>query len=394
MIEPRRVRGSAGTLLLLGAACTTAEQPPAPRLVTRVDTVAGVPNVVSVGEPPAWRLEELVALGEAEGEPFGRVTGVTGTAEGELFVADAIAKRIYRFAPDGRFVAALGREGGGPGEFRSMRSLAWTGPWLATLDAGNGRVTRVGVDGAPAEPVRWLALTGSGFGLEQTSADEAYAPVPVYAAGSRSTSTRVYLRITGDGVADTLRGAAIPQPAAGGAVVCEGAGGIHFFAVPDAPRHYQTRAPGRRQVVGHSGGYRLALLDERGDTVRVVRRELANPPFGDAEWAEVQREWGEFQERTRGTRCDPSGIERPASKPAFAAAFFDDVGRMWVEAYDTAGFRFDVFDSTGALVAQLPAPPRDRSVDPAIRAGRLHYVAQDSLEVQTVRVARIVEERR
>jgi len=64
-----------------------------------------------------------------------------------------------------------------------------------------------------------------------------------------------------------------------------------------------------------------------------------------------------------------------------------------VEAYDCTGFRFDVFDSTGALVGELPAPARDRSVTPAVLGGRLHYVALDSLDVQTLRVARVVEPR-
>jgi hypothetical protein len=112
----------------------------------------------------------------------------------------------------------------------------------------------------------------------------------------------------------------------------------------------------------------------------------------DAEWAEVEVEWAEFQERTRGTRCNESGITRPATKPAFATAFFDDRGRLWVEAWEMSGFRFDVFDTTGALVGSMPAPARDRAVRPYIRTGRLYYVALDSLDVPAVHVARIVED--
>lgn len=389
-----RRRVALAAAALLGAACTSADDASPARSATAVHVVGGIEHVVNTGEPPTWRLEESLAVADAGGEPFGRITGVTGSAAGELFVADELAKRIYRFGADGRFVAALGREGGGPGEFRSMHSLAWTGPWLATLDAGNARVTRLGVDGAVGPPVHWLPLTGTGFGLEQTTPEEAYAPFPIFSTERRTTSTRVFLRITADGVADTLAGVPVPPAAARTGVVCEGAGGIHFFSVPHAPRELQARAPGRRTIVAHTSRYRLLVLDAAGDTLRVVSRDVGNPPFGDAEWAATEDRWREFQERVRGARCEPTGIERPTSKPAFAAVFFDDAARTWVEAYDTAGFRFDVFDSTGALVAQLPAPPRDRSVDPAIRGGRLHYVAQDSLEVQTVRVARIVEERK
>ena len=389
-----RRRCALAVLALFGPACTTADEGPPTASRTAVHVVGGIEHVVNTGEPPTWRLEEALAVADAGGEPFGRITGVTASANGELFVADELAKRIYRFAPDGRLVAALGREGGGPGEFRTMHSLAWTGPWLATLDAGNARVTRLGVDGTVGPPVHWLPLTGTGFGLEQTTPEEAYAPFPIFSTERLASSTRVFLRITADGVADTLAGVPVPPPAARSGVICEGAGGIHFFSVPHAPQELQARAPGRRTIVAHTSRYRLLVLGAAGDTVRVVTRDVANPPFGDAEWAATEERWRAFQERVRGARCEPDGIERPTSKPAFAAVFFDDAARTWVEAYDAAGFRFDVLDSTGALVAQLPAPSRDRSVDPAIRGGRLHYVVQDSLEVQTVRVARIVEERR
>ena len=393
MPRPARRRIAILCAALAAAACTATERPSVPGARTTVDTIAGVPHVANAGTPATWRLEPLLDVAEAGGEPFGRLTGVTGTAAGDVYAADALARRIYHFAPDGRFVAALGREGGGPGEFRSMRSLAWVGPHLATLDAGNGRVTLVGTDGAPGPDVRWLALTGTGFGLEQTAPGEAYAPLPVFSPERRSTSTQVYLRLTAAGVADTLAGRRIAAEGRATGVVCEGERGIHFFSVPDSPRPYAGRAPGRRTVLGETGHYRLAVVGPAGDTVRVVTRDGANPPFTDAEWAATREDWAEFQERVRGTRCDPADITRPASKPAFAEIFFDDRARMWVEAYDRAGFRFDVFDSTGALVGELPAPARDRSVTPAVLGGRLHYVALDSLDVQTLRVARVVEPR-
>src|SRR5688572_5056976 len=215
-------------------ACTTAERPPAAEAVrTTADTAAGVPHVSNAGAPAPWRLEPVATMEDAGGEPFGRLTGVAASDAGEVYAADALAKRVYRFAADGRFVAALGREGGGPGEFRAMRSLAWAGPWLATLDAGNGRVALVGTDGAAGPAVRWLALTGSGFGLEPAAPGAADAPLPRFSPERRSTSTQVYLRLTGDGVADTLVGRKPAGEPPSAAVVCEGEGGIHFFAVPD-----------------------------------------------------------------------------------------------------------------------------------------------------------------
>ena len=358
-----------------------------------VDTVNGVQVVTSIGVPAEWGREPLAVIERPRDEEFGRIVGVVADSAGNVYVADDIAKRIYRFSPTGEYLGAIGREGGGPGEFRALKGLAWVGPYLATMDAGNGRITTVALDGRPGPDVRWLALTGTGFWLEQTAPGEAYALLPVFSGDRGGGNTRVYLRITAQGVADTLPGRQLaPLPGSEG-IVCEGGpdGGIRFFAVPEASQPFAARAPGRRTLLGYTGQYRLAVVSADGDTVRVIRRELANPPLTDSVWAVTDSMWTAFQEGARGSTCTRSSIERPASLPAFAGAFHDDRGRLWVEARDSAGYRFDVFDSTGALLGQLPPHVRDRRVPPYVRDGRLYYVSLDDMDVQSVRVARIVE---
>jgi hypothetical protein len=358
---------------------------------TTVDSTGGVHRTTNAGAPPAWSLEPLLTVANADGEEFGRVTGMAGDWAGNVYVADAMAKRVYRIGPDGALLATLGGEGAGPGEFRALKGLAFVGGRVASLDAGNARITLLAPDGA-GEPqsVRWQALSGD-VAIVQTAPGEAYAPLALFDEGT-GASRRVYLRLIGAGTPDTLEPVAAAPRGASRAVTCEGNGGIHFFAVRYDTGEMLTPAPGGRVLAGNTGRYRLAFLSPGGDTARVFAREIAPAPVSDAEWAEIEREWSEFQERTKGTRCDRTGIERPASKPAFASAFFDDMHRVWVEAWDSAGFRFDVFDSTGVLVGTLPAPARDRSVRPYVRTGKLFYVGLDSLDVQAVHVARIVED--
>ncbi|HEY0971041.1 MAG TPA: efflux RND transporter permease subunit [Gemmatimonadales bacterium] len=380
---------------LVASACTSSGDTNASAddaVRTTVDSAGGVVHVTNTGTPPRWSLEPLLTIERAGDEELGRVTGVAADWAGYTYVADAIARRIHRITPEGELLVSVGREGAGPGEFRSMDGLAFVGGKLASLDAGNGRIGLVAPDGEGApESVRWQAFTGD-VTLEQTAPGEAYAPLFVRGTGD-APGRRLFLRLINAGTPDTLAPVEALKPAAPRSTTCETSdGALHFFSVRYSPRGFLAPAPGQRLVAGDGAHYRLAYVAPSGDTLKVVARDVAPVPVSDAEWAEVESDWTEFRERTRGGRCDDASITRPAAKPAFASAFHDDRGRLWVEAWDTAGFRFDVFDTTGALVGELPAPPeRDRSVRPYVRTGRLVYVAKDSMDVQSVRVATIAE---
>lgn len=377
-------------LVIGGAACGPGDATDGLALTVSVDSVGGVPHVRSSGTPSQWRLDSGVTLADAGGEPFGRVTGVAADWKGGVYVADAIARRVHRFAADGAHLDPLGGGGAGPGEFGDMQGLAWVAGRLASLDARNARITLLAADGADAPlSVRWQPVSGD-VGLEQTRPGEAYAPVAVPSAREGGLD-RAYLHLIGAGVPDTLPDYAAPVTAAA-VVTCVSADRIVSFSIPLAARPYSARAPGRRTVVGSTGAYRLALLGPGGDTLRVMERDVPAVPVSDAEWAEAEARWASFQEENRGARCDATSITRPASKPAFRGVLWDDRGRLWVEAVAPTGFRFDVYDSTGVLVGELPAPPRDASVPLAIRGGRLVWVDADSLGVQTVRVSRVVDQ--
>ena len=55
--------------------------------------------------------------GAAEEYIFGEVTSVAADRQGRIYVADRLTPSVRVFGPDGEFMAWLGREGEGPGEF-------------------------------------------------------------------------------------------------------------------------------------------------------------------------------------------------------------------------------------------------------------------------------------
>lgn len=76
-------------------------------------------------------LREALRIGSADGEhdSFGRVSDVALDRRGRVYVADDLNHHVAVFGSDGRFIANLGRQGSGPGEF--------TNPWLVRVDPGD-----------------------------------------------------------------------------------------------------------------------------------------------------------------------------------------------------------------------------------------------------------------
>ena len=73
-------------------------------------------------------LREVTRLGSLEGldDAFGRVRGIVLDESLRMFVVDALSHEVRVFDRDGRLLQIIGREGRGPGEFKS--------PWRVAID--------------------------------------------------------------------------------------------------------------------------------------------------------------------------------------------------------------------------------------------------------------------
>lgn len=134
MIEPRqRSIVSLAAVLLLSAACTADEVPPAP------------------AEPaPRLVLVDSVVLADTGGLALGDLANAgLHVDDGAIWVGDPQNGRVVRFARDGSPVAQVGRQGSGPGELQAPGPLVPIGAgrvavWdyrlgkLAAFDAADG----------------------------------------------------------------------------------------------------------------------------------------------------------------------------------------------------------------------------------------------------------------
>ena len=91
-------------------------------------------------------------------DEFGRVSAVALGPDGTVFVADDANSEIRVFGLDGAHLRTFGRDGEGPGEFRSLYSIAWFGDRLLTYDPHLGRIGEFSADG------EWLGQRGTAGG--------------------------------------------------------------------------------------------------------------------------------------------------------------------------------------------------------------------------------------
>lgn len=386
-------------LLVLAVIACSGEEPStggdAP-VATHVDTLGGIPHVVNSGTPGTWRLEEMMRLGSsaslAEPKPdeFGGVSSASLGPDGRVYVADWLNYEVRVFSETGEFQFSFGRDGEGPGEFGALYSLAWVGDTLLTLDFGVGRVGMFSPEG------EWLGqyrLPGSVSGSGRLLRFYQTAPAEAYAWSLENTGSgleNVFIRYTLDGPEDTIPEFDVdPRPES--TVICRHPeGSIHFWEIPFSPRVLQHPLQDRRRAVAISDDYRIAVIDESGDTLRVVERRQDPIPASDEAWETGLDEYNEFRAENPSASCEPRSLSKPALVPPIADLLSDPDGRLWVQAETPEGRYWEVFDRGGAILGRVPDFPRGERTVPQFRGNRIVNVAADSLGVDHVHLYRII----
>ena len=394
---------AAAFTLTLATACGPDTPAPAGDFATTVDTIGGTVHVTNTGTPPPARLELVASIGPKSltdtGSPdeFGGVNSVALGPDGEVFVADARNFEVRVFGPDGAHLRTFGRQGEGPGEFRSLYSLAWAGDRLLTYDPVQGRIGEWSAEG------QWLGQQGTESGYTGPVSSVRLYPVgpdevlrPGLGATFESEFGRAFksvligLNSRGE-TGDTLARLDGPPGGPPSGIVCQSEQMISFFTIPFAPQFVQHPGPGGITYSAHTSAYRIAVTRHDGaDTLRVIERSLPAESIGDDEWQAGNQEYQDWRAEMRGASCEPSGPTRPATKPFIEDLFVAPDGRLWVEVMRTAGNRWEVFDTEGRLLVSFPAPARGERVVPAFdTSGHLLTIRQDSLDLDHVDVWRL-----
>lgn len=291
--------------------------------------------------------------------------------DGSVIVADLPAQ-IKVFDPSGRHLRTFGRNGSGPGEFRTAY-IAVRGDTLVVQDPRNARATTF----------NWQ--TGAMLGERRTACCY-FSPIGIDGQG------RAVVRTIGRAPDSTWRNAQgfVRFPLSGASadtvfarerddlapvrpwVIREGNRMLMSVPPPLQPRLHFEVDPLGGFITGHSSDYTLRVTSDGLDTVALFGRSWNAAAVSAAEKQRlvdariaVMREQDRSGPSEAALRAafDPTLI--PDTRPAYENLRVDASGRRWVRRTetDTTQTRFDLFGADGRWldVVSLPASDWPRS---------------------------------
>lgn len=384
----RWIAGAA--LLLVPAAGACRDAGAEARFAGSVDTLAN--GVVHVRNPATgmwkpgeeWTLVEDLRIGseDSEGpEMFGAVAALEVDAAGRIYVLEPQARQVRVFDADGTHVRSFGRKGGGPGEFEGPAGLMWDSAGrLWTVDQQLGRFSVFDTAGtfvtSHMRPAGFMMMPWPG-GMDRSGRLYDVGLLP--GGGFRHALLRYDSAMQ---PRDTFR---FPEFEAE-AFTYEDAKKTKSMSmtVPFTPSR-AWRMDGEGNVwTGVSDRYRMARLNFRGDTVRIVEKEFEAVPVSseDRDSALAKTKW--FTEQ--GGKVDASRI--PSRKPAYEMLAVDDRDFLWVApmvARAEQRRRFDVFDAEGRYLGRVASPEAlTLSGSTLIRGDRIYAVVLDEMDIPYV----------
>lgn len=348
-------------------------------------TILEYPEGVWDGAPPIPLAEApTVRIGTLDGADELQLTQVGDAVrmeDGSFAILERRAREVRVFGSDGAFRHRFGREGEGPGEFRSATSLHLVpGDTLAVWDSGAGRLTWFGPDGvhlrdralAPfaggaritSVPRVWpeiLAIRGSGM-TPNVESGRYRDPLEVIRIPDR-TSDEAKAVAAFPGTERELRVAS-----SGGEIVSIEIIGLWHYA----QAHVVVAGPGIWETDGMTWHVRRWATDGSG-VDRLLRvheppRRFTQALIDEVHAAELEGQDPETRERIRARH---GNAEYPEFVPPIMDLFVDAEERLWIGLGEVppvslpSGMgrelrRWLVFDADGTLAGRVELPPRSR----------------------------------
>jgi len=109
---------------------------------------------------------------------IGTVSSITSDSNGRVYVADSDQFMIHRFDADGTFLESFGRDGEGPGEFRSLIKLRYRDGTVYALDRNLNRVTAFNTESLDVEATINLSGGAQATGMNARSMPEELFVLP------------------------------------------------------------------------------------------------------------------------------------------------------------------------------------------------------------------------
>ncbi len=388
--------------LLAGLAVTSCGGDDATHPAFEVIDSAGVRVVVNTrpdaGAGPEWTLpdEPALEIGVQDGAPeyqLFRVTGAAVMSDGAIVVANTGTHELRFYDGEGRYLRSVGREGDGPGEFRSVGLVGLlAGDSILVFDSRQDRGSIFDASGTlvrsfrieTAEERVWDRPVGV-----TTAGDVVVLRDVLYVAGQVGSGVdRASMRLSTTGPEGSLKASLGVLPGTERFVLAT----EDFMTVRSLMfgRGLHVAVAHDRIAVGNNDAYSVRILAADGSILHVVRQRRGPAPvreedvrrYIDDQLAEVEDE-----NSRRRTLSMFEQMPRRETFPAYASIELDAAGNLWVEEYRRPGEEepvWQVFDREGVFAGRVRPPAGLRVLD--IGDDYVLGVATDDLGVERLRL--------
>mgnify|MGYP001828422316 CR=1 FL=1 len=379
-----------------------------------VDTVGDTVTVRTISGS-VWgdtaTLVPEVSIGMLEGPDeylIGDPRSIAVNSGGNIYVLDRQVPVIRMYDSDGNFVRNVGREGGGPGEYKSPGAIAvLPDDRLLVRDPENGRSSIYAAEGEYLEQLRYpggfntsrrMYTDTAGFAFSMVLLNYGTAPWD-WIFGLARIDPR-------SGIRDT-----IPAPTwdyEPPQITASREGSSSSDNVPFSPDDSWSFSPLGYMIGGVSTDYRVDLY-RVGEPVLRIERAWEPVRVKPEEGAERRRErTARMQRQYSGWKWNGPAV--PDTKPPFTNLIATSEGNIWVqvsqegyEAMSDAEARaaesrtdrpqlrfleptaYDVFSPAGAYLGHVKPPRSFRTrPEPLVRGDTVWAVTRDELDVARV----------
>lgn len=344
-----------------------------------------------------WRLAAQPSLSigreDVSALRFNGIRAIRSVAHGLFVVVNSgPPPEIRIFDSDGQLRTVFGRNGEGPGEFRSLLGAWVVAPdTIVAFDPRLMRITWFNLSGGVLR-VQNARLPVAGFVVFDRFADSSWllvenVPQTVEIEGRVQTRRHLLRAFADSGRADTL-------------LVLNEVAKVRERLEWETPLFFPGfgiyLASGDKMYAGYPNDFTIHVIDVSGGHGYSIKRETEPRAVSSSVFERLRESHLAAAPATRRSALERelNSRDRPKALPAFGQAFVVDTqNHLWVQGFVIPGDEhvgWSIFDPSGRYLGAVAVPSAFRPM--FIDNERIVGVWRDSLDVETVRVYSVEKE--
>ncbi len=326
--------------------------------------------VISNPKTPAHQMrivfKEELTIGEAEGDEnymFGNRIFINTDDEGNFYVSDSDSHRIQKYDPEGKYLLTIGREGQGPGEFRSLLMPRFDNDNnLYITDDLNRRISFFNRNGQYLRQVKFLEdyndvyINSKGFifAYKSSRSEEGNVQKTTVIYGLFDEKFNLVAELFKDEIEMSM-----PTGVDESSLAKFLAQGLSLFAF--RPMTKLTLTNNDFIYLGYPDKYEINIYSPEGKLVRKITRDYESIPVSKKDKENFVKTISSYDDFSSPFFTEDlkkkafQGIKYPKYKPAYQSFFLMENGwlAVIVDSIKDEYTLFDIFNQEGKYIANF-----------------------------------------